>query len=608
MAPHHMHKDTTMDGDKLAERLVEALTTKQLTNLLGRLLDRMSEPGRGELCDELDEDSATVLRGLLAPRSAGRGGPAEAPSGAKFAEEFHGVTGDLQALVLEVGDEEGEYVYQEHDWEPPDFDACRLAGDIERCAERLFPLLDRAAELGLEDETFFADLFEEFSGAIASYPEWIYTEEGVSLERTATECVLRWLDLHSDAEAELLAQLLGFLERPVSVHLDDSAIHQYLLSSLPASRRSRLYDAVRRRRASDDAFRRSADTPRTLWHGVWFELAGEFDTKVQTEIAESSVSGDWTKGVSLVDAAVAEGDSARALEYCRKTVDSFFRIQGWQKRNTGFDPATTPLFGHPGIPAEWTVISRIIGLWARLAREEGDGNLAGLLAIQKALFDAPDDWTAVRRAFSEGGSAGAGTLFEAWKERTLGQQRTTYLFGGPESGPDSGWVEWLIDAGFSDRFEAFGERAIIWLREKVQPEQLPLNVFMRHSVPAWPGQTSLLADLLAIQDKSPEYPVLREVVMEHCSLNGCPSRLAWLRETDVEALTGHAVSFVRRNAARLIPSPETMGGDYSLAAGWLAACREIEPDVARRTLDHWRTQYKRRRNLWRDLRNRNFDV
>jgi len=595
-----------MDGDRLAKLLIAGLTSKQLTHVLARLLNRTSEPACGELCDELDEDSAAVLRELLTPRPTGQVEPAETTSDARFAEEFGAVTRDLQALALEIGDEEGKYVCQEHHWEAPDFDAGRLADDIERCTERMLPLLERAAGLELEDEAFFADLFDEFSEAIASYPEWIYTEEGVSLERTATDCVLKWLDLHAGTEAELLGKLIGFLARAVSVVLDRSAIQEYLVSSWPDSRRSRLYEAIRHRRSSDEAFRQDTDTPRTLWHETWYELAGEFDTKAQTRIAEVTVGKDWPKGVALVDAAMAEGNSTRALEYCRETVDSFFRNQNRPRDNTGFDPATTPLFGYLGMSGESTTVSRVIELWAQLAREKHDPSLAELLGIQGALFDRAADWTAVRRAFHAAESADATALFDAWKERTLRDQGSSYGF---QSVPQPGWVEWLIDAGFANRWEAFADRAAAWFRGKAQDEESPSrSAFGGVSLPAWPDQMSLAADLLAIEREPAKHPALRTVVLEQCSLNECSSRLEWLEQTEVHTLTADAVNFVRRSIAHLIPSPEAMSGDYASPAAWLAACREIAPDVARRTLGHWRTQYKRRRNLWRDLRTHDFDV
>jgi len=106
-----------MDSDRIAQQLIEGLTTEQVAGLLARLLERASEAGWAELCDELHPDVAAVFRGLLEPPPAA---PApdenEAPtSDAKFAEKFQSVLGNLQGLLVELGDEDGDYVFQEHD-------------------------------------------------------------------------------------------------------------------------------------------------------------------------------------------------------------------------------------------------------------------------------------------------------------------------------------------------------------------------------------------------------------------------------------------------------------------------------------------------------------
>ena len=167
----------------------------------------------------------------------------------------------------------------------------------------------------------------------------------------------------------------------------------------------------------------------------------------------------------------------------------------------------------------------------------------------------------------------------------------------------------LIDAGFADRFEAFMEKAVPWLGEKVGAEKRTTqNVFARQQVFDWPPQLSLAADLFAHEIAPEQYPTLKTMLTQHCKLGDCPARLEWLGNTDVAGLTAVAVEFVRRNMARLIPSPGNMGGDYESAAGWLEAAREVAPETARRTLRDWQEEYKRRRNLWRDLRGYGFDV
>ena len=598
-----------MNNDRLAEQLIDGLTSEQLAGLLARLLDGVSETERAALCDELDPDVAAVFGRVLKPPPADTT-PNETPlltSDAKFAEQFQSMLENLEGLLVELGDEDGDYVFQEHDWEPPDFDASRLASDIGRCAKELLPLLERAAELGLEGEGLFLDLCQEISDGIGLYPDHIYTEEGVELDQVATECTLKWLDLHSGTEASFLGRLSAFMDEAGCVGLDGSMIREYLLKRWAADRRRALYDAIQARRSSDDTFRGQVDKPRTLWYDIRYALAGEFDVAGKIRIAEASVAEDWTKGVGLVDAALAVGDSARALGFCRKTVDAYYRSRSFGRQSPDFDPATTPLFSHRGMRGESPLVSRVLGLWADLSAKDGDVALAELLRIQEALFAAPDDRTAGQRAFAQVHSADASILFGAWKKRTLEQQRGIYLLGTVPQG--SVWPEWLIDAGFADRFGAFTEKAVPWLSEKIEAEKKTTrDVFRGHQAFRWPPQMSLTADLFALEAAPVEYRTLNDMLTQNCRLRDCPARLEWLGKTDVAKLTAAAVGFVRTNMARLIPSPAHMGGDYKLATGWLAAAREIAPGTARSTLQHWRAEYKRRRNLWRDLRAYGFDV
>ncbi|MCK5804801.1 MAG: hypothetical protein KAI66_18330, partial [Lentisphaeria bacterium] len=548
-----------MDNDRLAEQLVEGLTSEQFAGLLARLLDRMPEEGWAEFCDGLDRDVASVFRRLLSPPPAvpPPDETARSTSDAKFAEQFQSVLGGMRGLLLDLGDEDGDYVFQENDWEQPDFDAPRLASDIERYAKDLLPLLVRAAKLELEDEGLFTGLCEEISDGIGMYPDHIYTEEGVGLERTATECVVKWLDLHADTEGSFLDKLVAFIDAPGCVGFDDGAILTYLLDGWPEDRQRSLYDAIQHRRLSDDAFRRKSDRPRDLWYEIRYALAGEFDVTGRTEIAEASVSQDWTKGVALVDAAVADGNSARALEFCRKTVDAYYQRRSFGRESAGFAPGTTPLFSHWGVRDESPLVSRILGIWAELSAKDGDVSLAELLEIQKALLMEPDDWTTVRDAFDQAGSADATVLLSAWKKRTLEQQRGICLLGRPSQG--AVWPEWLIDAGLAGRFNVFTEQAAAWLDEGIQAKrETALDAFRRRDSFLWPPQMSLTADLFTLNDAPREYPTLKAMLTQHCKLNDCPARLEWLGKSDAARLTAAAVAFVRRNMARLIPSPGNM--------------------------------------------------
>lgn len=598
-----------MHNERIVQQLINGLTSGQLAELVARLLDKLSETDRAEFINTLDPDMAVVFHFLSDPTT--ENASAEEAHGrtsdAKFAAQFQSALSELRVLLSELGDEDGEYILHERHWEPPDFDASRLTKDIERCATDLLPLLDRAATLGLEGESLFIDYCQEITDGIGYYPEHIYIEEGVSFEHTATECVLKWLDLLAETETDFLKKLVALLNETGCVSLKNSTIRAYLIEGWPEKRRRALYRAIEVRRAYDDAFRQETDKPRTLWHDIRYALAGVFDVAARIKIAEASVSDDWTKGVELVDEALANNNSARALVFCYKTVDSYYRRRLFGTQVPSFDPATTPLFGHGGMQDACSPISRILGIWADLSAKAGDKPLSEFLMIQYALFAAPDDWTSVRTAFTQAGTADASTLLRAWKERTLRNQCGAYFLGMRQQ--DVVWPEWLIDEGFAERFDVFTKKALAWLGETIGIEKTKYpNALRRGASHVWPPQMSLAAELFALSLPSVNYPTLRAMLSQHCRLNPCPSRLEWLAMTEVASLTTGALGFVQRNMVHLIPSPGTMSSDYGTAASWLAVAREVAPDTALNTLQRWKTDYRRRRNLWRDLSKHGFDI
>jgi hypothetical protein len=596
---------------RIAQHLTAGLTPGQLAGLVARLLGSMSEAEWTAFCGTLEPDVAAVLQRLGDPPPADEAATdaGGTTSDAKFATQFHAVLGALQGLLSELGDEDGDYIVQEHHWEPPDFDASRLGKDIERCAQDLLPLLDRAAALDLEDESLFVDLCQEITDGIGQYPEHIYTEDGVEFGSTATECVLKWLDLHAETEAGFLDGLVATLRGRGSVSFEAGTIRAYLLDGWPEARRRALYRAIEDRRAASTEFRAETEAPRTLWHDIRQELARAFDAATSIAIAEAAVSGDWTKGVELVEAALAEGNSARALEFCRKTVEAYYRRRSWAGHTASFDPGTTPLLGAWGVHNESPSLSSILGIWADLAAKVGDQRLAGLLTVQQALFTRPDDWTAVRTAFAQAGRADTSVLFRGWKEQALRQQHGVWVYGVPQDTPV--WVGWLIDAGFAERLDTFTEQALAWLGEKLEAGgKGGRSAYLQALGHIQPPQMSLVAELFALGSSTEGYPALRAMLAQHCRLNPrpCPARLEWLGRTDTARLTAAGIGFVRRNMASLVPSPGCMGGHYELAAGWLAVARELAPGIAQSTLQRWQIDFKRRRNLWRDLRARGFEV
>jgi len=599
----------TVDEERV-QKLIKGLTSGQIADLLMQILNEMSEEERRQFAGKLEPDIAEVFTSaVVSPKDVEE--TEEIPTtDAKFLQEFRSVAGDIHGIIMEVGDEEGEYILQEYHWEPPSFDPYKLAEDIDECAQKLLPMLERAASTGQEDENLFMDMCQAVTEMIEYYPDYIYTEEGVFFNQAATECAVVWLDLHSETETQFLDKILELINADHCVSFEESVIQKVLVRQRPEEKRHKFYQAIGARIDSDKSFSKEVETPHTLWHNVNYKLAKEFDPRKRIAIAEKSVNEDWRKGLELVKVAVAEDDIERALDFCYKTINSYYRKGARRESDLEFNLQKTPIFNYYPNTSSETTISKLFGQWAELADKQGQTYQAELLRIHQVLHSDPGDWNAVKRVFQEAGEANTSTLFSAWREYVLKYQQDSPFFSRiPQK---TKWPAWLLDAGWKEEFDVFTEKALSWL-DKTMPKKglrkidnsKRMHILSKEEL--LPPQMTLVADLLAL-DSHPEYKALASMLGDECALNDCQSRKEWLRKTDTNKLTVAGLEFTRRNILSFIPSPENLSPNYELAAGWLAAARETAPDVAFSVLQNWQVEHKRKRNLWRDLRTYGFDV
>ncbi len=598
-----------VDNERV-QKLLEGLTSGQISDLLMQLINAMSEEDRKRFADELEPDVAEVFTAAAVSPGKNEGAEEGPTTDAKFLQEFRDIVGDIHGIIMEVGDEEGAYILQEYHWETPSFDPYTLAEDIENCAQKLLPMLERAAKTGEEGEDLFLDMCEALSESIDYYPEYIYTEEGAFFNQAATECSVVWLHLHSETEAQFLDKMIEFIHADHCISFEDSVIQKILVRQRPEAKRREFYQALCARVETDYSFREETATPHTLWHNVYYELAKKFDPERRIAIAEESLGKDWKKGQELVENAVAEDNIERALDICYKTINSYYRKGGGKDSQDEFNLRKTPLFNYyPEVGGD-SIISKLYGQWAELADKKGMTQEAELLRIHQVFYTNPSDWTAVKRVFQEAEEAATSALFTAWRKRTLEYQSDCLFSKSIPKNPI--WPAWLLDAGWAGEFHVFTEKALAWF-DKTVPRKGLRTVHTKSSFHTLtkdeelPAQLSLVADLMALES-NPGYKILAYMLETECALRDCRARREWLRKTDTDKLTAAGLEFTRRNILTFIPSPKNMSPNYELAAGWLTAAREIAPKVAGSVLRNWRVEHKRKRNLWRDLRAHGFDV
>ena len=575
----------------IGQKLIDGLTREEQAELLGRLLGTVRGKARQNLLESLEPEVAAMIEDSSA---AGTGSRPEASSNARFAEKFDSVMEEWSDAIWELQDVEGDYICQERQWEPPDLDACKFAEDIDKCAVKTLTMLPRAGKLGLGGESLFFDLCAEIEDSLQNLPEYIYTEEGISFPENATLCVLTWLDLHSAGEGEFVRRLRKFIRRVEHVELHGRTIEQFLLAGWNGERKQELHRIIQSLAAEDPEFAEDVKNPHSFWYTVRHTLAGEFSPAEALRLAKASLEADWSKGLVLIEAARAEGLPEKVLDYCARTIGSYWMAYTRQP----FAVHSTMMLERRYSREPEPGIRRVLKIWRATAKKRGERATEELISIQLVFYTQPHDWDTVRDVLQRAEAVETPPLFQAWKSHILSYYRWAKLDCPGTAG--KGWMAELIDAGFSGNYEKFNQDTIAWLRERLTNAGEPDGI--------GPPQLKLLADLREIDTSWEKYPILGGILRENHRFPDEPSRLSWLKQADIRALSSAGEEFVRHNLARLVPSPAAMSSNYERAALWLAAAREIDPRTADGILNDWKTEHKRRRNLWRDLRQHGFSI
>jgi hypothetical protein len=141
------------------KKLLEALTRDQIKNLLDVLADAGALLRLPEQLRAVDSDLADTVQRLVDKADiSATNNPDEAVSKGKLLEIWYDLWGRWNNHVCEVGDEEGDYVAKDADWEPPYFDSRALADDLEKIAKEMRPMLEPLSRL-IDDPELFMTRF-----------------------------------------------------------------------------------------------------------------------------------------------------------------------------------------------------------------------------------------------------------------------------------------------------------------------------------------------------------------------------------------------------------------------------------------------------------------
>ncbi|MBW1834882.1 MAG: hypothetical protein JRI62_09070 [Deltaproteobacteria bacterium] len=87
------------------------------------------------------------------------------------------------------------------------------------------------------------------------------------------------------------------------------------------------------------------------------------------------------------------------------------------------------------------------------------------------------------------------------------------------------------------------------------------------------------------------------------------SRQAWLKKMHADQFILLIIECWKQNVVKLLPDPSHAHKSvYKEHALWLAVVKEQNPSAYQKVIDKWKIDHKRRKNLWKAIRESNLAV
>jgi len=191
-SPRKVHSARPTEHDALRLRLQEALSDDELEVVLVAALLALDAAGRERLLDGLDADTRDALALVLNPSRR------DAPTAAgrrKLVQEWEALWARWDEIVSASGDEEGEYVQQDHHWEVPYSSHDLVTADLDVVAVQFREMMPAVIAADLAPDLRFTEILEDLDDELGSgLPDWITSAdgEGYQLGAETTKLFLEW--------------------------------------------------------------------------------------------------------------------------------------------------------------------------------------------------------------------------------------------------------------------------------------------------------------------------------------------------------------------------------------------------------------------------------
>lgn len=591
----------------LGEKLLAALTHSEIKRLLDALWAESSGQWGGAIA-HLSPDTQAIVRQLIEqplPEDRSKLDQAAPVSIAKLSQTWGELWQAWFALVAVASEENGRYIEQEASWEPPYFDDCAFAEDLDAVAAKMRSHLPAAFEHGLSPENGFTPALIEAEAEIAAgIPEWMEIVDGIGLGEQLTHCLLIWEWLTMQAQGQdgfQFAQRVREIETGFSlISLNDNELIGFLGELPEADQRCLMAGLTKHKDTS--LWKAVLGNTHSNWYQYYMEKVNESSPREYLNNLRGTISQKWNNGLPVIEDLLANEDYIEGGTVIRETLASMLKSscqsQHWAPETSLLVTLVGGYYYEQGF---FENEKMLLSYWQTIAEASGQTNKGNVLEIQKLAFDHCFNWQEMFETFAYI-SVAAKThraLFQSWREYVVQRATPRSLEYGHSSSAESGWLHWLIDSIADSKKGApwFQMKMVAWLRGLAGDLRSLGTEFDRLRL--------LTHDLQAIQPARRRVsPNFDEVVIRTKELSSPDdaSRQKYLRQLASDDLWSQVMDYWKASLHQFVPDPRSVHkSDYTQHAQWMLALKEVSPGAHETLLAQWKTAHHRRSNLWKAI-------
>ena len=574
----------------IGKKLLEALSSDEIANILHEIFSQNA-------LDEFNLSSITPSTKKII-ENAIKGQEKLAFSLAK--KEFLWQEALLQwnEILYEATDDEGKYIEQDVDWEPPYFSETTLVDDLEKIAKRLLPLCELAIEQDFSPRFEpLQDLERTMNSLDDTLPEWIYHDNALILEKSLTSCILI-LDykISKNTQQSIIdfAQYVrDYAKKNTSIELSEETLHSFF-TSLPENATSQLYIALQQRK-KEQAWLSELNNASSVWHDIFLDLAEKYNPIQAFQISRNSISQNWLYSLPVLEHLLKEDKLEEASNVVTIALRSMLP-DGWDpKKELFFKPKSHQRDVTPNHKTLFTYCQTI-------AERQGKQDCSQVWMVQIFALSHFDYWEKMLQNFQQ--HEAPESLRQYWLQTILKTNSIYYA----QSVRKIDWVEWLlleiIDNSTSQE-HSFQQKLNLWLKKIKMQGFSHQSDFVGLALLTSDIQNSLFKNI-ALLPSSFEKIISSVLQGERGSIQSRRKALQNKLEPEIFSLIMNCWSTQFHS---LIPDPkQAKNSNYWNHAKWMQALQEINPTAYQQKSSEWKISHKRRSNLWREFQKHGLQI